>query len=1321
MKQQAALDAPLGTTPRVLLVGGAARWADVLAPSVRAAGASLHMAATLADVLAQDRVGLVAAVCLDEADLGRGTDTAYFEHPPHWTLCLLCSSPPPNDDAAWTAYDEILVLPADTWRAQHVVARALRRIHAAPEPIFHGSPEPMMQINMSGGIARANAALAALTGLPVERLRGPLEQTPLPGSVVALIKQLARQVAEGGDFAEGDVVVALTEGAQVSWRLRARPLSDPNGMPDGCLVTWSDTSEAHRSAQELRRLNFFFDTLLQDPNIILACSHETGSCLVWNRGAEEILGYTPEEAADGNWLWEHLWPDPDLRKEYLAVLTEVAHRRTPLYTIETPLRTRSGAQKIIAWDLRPLLGEMGEGSWAICLGRDVTGQRAAEQQHAALLERQQRQQRAILELATDPDIAGGILPDAFDAVLEAAFVTLCPGRTSLWIAAADGRTLTCVDARTSSGRHPRGPTVIFEQCPEFFEAIELERVVAATNAGEDRRVQTFCALIAQGAPATSVLAAAVRYAGQIRGLLLLEQQDQPRQWATDETAIAAEFADMAAQALINEERTRSAQALERSETLFRTITEQSGEGIVLLHQTGQFFLANRAFCAMTGYRPDELRALTLAQLMPLGTSCPLNRNLPVEERSEEVTLIRSDSTTFVADLSIHDIVLEDERALMCIVRDVTERTLFQRALKREHDFISAVFDTAGAMVAVLDRQGRVERFNRHFQQRTRFDQQAVRGKCLWDLFDAPEERELVREQVALLLAGRPYSNFESSWHTSTGEFAVVAWSNTVLTDSAGEVEHVIATGIDVTDRHRVEAERLRLAQAVDQAGEAIFITNIDGIIQYVNPAFEQLTGYGRDEAIGNTPSLIKSGHHEPQLYEDLWSALRAGQVWRGHLINKRRDGTPIELESTISPVRAADGNITHYVSVNRDVTNEMRLERQLRQSQKLEAIGTLAGGIAHDFNNILAVILGFSELVRDGLPEDSAGARNLGEVIGAVERARGLVEQMLTFSRHVEAQRRPVQVGLVVKEALTLMRASIPTTVEFVTRIASPAGTVLADPSQIHQVIMNLTTNAYHAMQPDGGCLQVTVEDVTLRGQRARLHPELREGDYVRLVVSDTGHGMDEDTIERIFDPFFTTKEQGKGTGLGLAVVHGIVTALEGAITVQSAPEKGSTFEVLLPRVAPGQPEHNDEDRTVPLGRGQRVLVVDDEPGVLQMNRHVLEHLGYRVRACTSSAEALRVFKRTPHAWDAVVTDQTMPRLTGIALANHILAQRPELPVIIATGYSEDLDADRARALGLRGFLQKPYSRQILARAMHEVLVEGRPFATNAEQLRPEA
>jgi PAS domain S-box-containing protein len=1300
----------------------------MLAPAAQDAGVLLEEVATPVDAAERAAMALVAAVCLDgSVPLSGALKRVARER--RWTVSLLTPSPPSESAADELAeFDEILVLPADVWRARHVFAQAVRRARGVGsmgvllEQIFDGSHRPMTVLNHDGAIGRANVAFGAFTGLPVECLRGPLEQTPLPPGVVTLLKRLAERTAAGEERVEGDVQVSLAEGAQALWRLQARPLYRLDGATGGCLVTWCDASDERRSAQEFEKLTLFFDTLLRDPNIILACVHESGRCSVWNRGAEEILGYTPEEAADGVWLWKHLWPDPEEREGYHAVLLEMAHGGAPVYTIETPVHTRGGVRKILSWDVRPLHGELGEGAWSICLGRDVTEQRSAEHQHAARLERLGRQQHAILELATDPSIANGVLPDAFSAVAEAACFTLRATRVSLWVAAADGRTFKCVDMLTGDGgRHSRGPTITYEQCPEFFEAVELERVVAVSHAGEDIRVKRFCTLLSSDTPAVSALASGIRYSGRIRGLFLCEHTDEPRSWAADEITIAAEFADVVAQALINEERARSAQALERSETLFRTITEQSGEGIVLLQQDGHFFLTNRAFCAMTGYRPDELRVLTLSQLMPLGAVCALNQELSAEEQSGEVTLIRKDGTTFVADLSVHDLVLEDAEVVMCLVRDVTERTVFQRALRREHEFISAVFDTAGALVAVLDKEGRLERFNRHFQQRTGFDLGEVRGKCLWEMFDAVDEREQVREQVQLLLAGRPHSNFESAWHTSAGEYAVVAWSNTVLTDSAGEVEYVIATGIDVTDRHRAEAERLRLAQAVEQTGEAIFVTDVGGLIQYVNPAFEQLTGYSREEAIGSTPALIKSGQQDSAVYKELWKALHTGRVWRGRLVNKRRDGAFIELESTISPVRSASGNITNYVSVNRDVTNEVRLERQLRQSQKLEAIGTLAGGIAHDFNNILAVILGFSELVREDLPEESGSARNLREVIGAVERARGLVEQMLTFSRHVEMPRRPVQVGLVVKEALKLMRASIPTTVEFVTRVAPQTGTVFADPSQIHQVVMNLCTNAYHAMQQNGGVLQVTVDNVTLPAQRADLHPQLREGEYVQLVVADTGHGMSEETLERIFEPFFTTKEQGKGTGLGLAVVHGIVTALDGAILVQSNLTTGTTFEVLLPRVSSDYSSQVEEDRYVPIGRGERVLVVDDEPGVLKMNQEILERLGYRVQACNSSSEALNLFEKEPHAWDIVVTDQTMPKLTGVALATRILERRPELPIIIATGYSEELDLERAQALGMRGFLQKPYNRQALARAMHDLLVQDKIFTTNVEPRTKEA
>jgi signal transduction histidine kinase len=378
-----------------------------------------------------------------------------------------------------------------------------------------------------------------------------------------------------------------------------------------------------------------------------------------------------------------------------------------------------------------------------------------------------------------------------------------------------------------------------------------------------------------------------------------------------------------------------------------------------------------------------------------------------------------------------------------------------------------------------------------------------------------------------------------------------------------------------------------------------------------------------------------------------------------------------------------------------------RLEAQLVQSQKMEALGTLAGGIAHDFNNILAAIIGFGELLRDHAPQESRERRHAQRVLDAGLRGRELVRQMLTFSRQAELEKKPMGLSMIVKESAALLRAFIPSTVTINVNVKSESGVILGDPTQISQVLMNLATNAAHAMREKGGALDIELSDFSVspsNGNPLGIEPGL----YMKLTVRDTGAGIPPEIIDRIFDPFFTTKEVGEGTGLGLSVVLGIVKQSRGYITVESEPGKGSTFDVYFPKIVE-EPAPALSKETIPLGN-ERILFVDDEEVLVEMGEELLAELGYEVTCRTSSGEALALLKEDPLRFDLVITDVTMPEMTGVDLAREALAIRPDLPIIMCTGYSHLVNADAAEAAGIRAFVMKPLTKRDIARIIRQVL-----------------
>ncbi|MFQ6113749.1 MAG: ATP-binding protein, partial [bacterium] len=424
------------------------------------------------------------------------------------------------------------------------------------------------------------------------------------------------------------------------------------------------------------------------------------------------------------------------------------------------------------------------------------------------------------------------------------------------------------------------------------------------------------------------------------------------------------------------------------------------------------------------------------------------------------------------------------------------------------------------------------------------------------------------------------------------------------------------------------------------------------------------------------------------------------------------EGNARNVEVHCHPIFDSEANLSQVIEYCIDITERKRaeeekskLEARLRQAQKMEALGTLAGGIAHDFNNLLWVIMGNTEMSLRKLPEDSPVRTKQQEILTASKRAQKLIEQILTFSRHQEQERRPVQIHLIVKEVLRLLEATLPPTIEIRQNIDEECGSVVADPTRIHQMIMNLCTNAYQAMGENGGLLEVSLGVFKVNARTIKSSPELQKGSYVELTISDTGCGMDKATMERIFDPFFTTKEVGQGTGLGLATVHGIVTSLGGAIRVYSEAGKGSTFRVFLPRSDRSVSEEPTSQAESPEFKGkEHILVVDDEKQVTAMVRDMLEALGYDITAQTSGVEALEQFRAQPDKFDLVITDQTMPEMTGIELAEQVVHLRPDIPVILVTGFSKMVTEEKIKNRGIREYLKKPIDLNDLESVVRRVL-----------------
>jgi PAS domain S-box-containing protein len=528
-------------------------------------------------------------------------------------------------------------------------------------------------------------------------------------------------------------------------------------------------------------------------------------------------------------------------------------------------------------------------------------------------------------------------------------------------------------------------------------------------------------------------------------------------------------------------------------------------------------------------------------------------------------------------------------------------------------------------------------------------------------------------------------------------------------------------------------------------GDAVIATDLAGRITFMNSVAEELTGWTFHEVLMKPAARvfnIINEHTRKQVKSPVAKVLEEGMVvgLANHTILIRQNGTEVAIDDSGAPIRDKDGVTRGVVLVFRDITDRKRTdealrkahdelekrieertaelrqaydrlmgetkerekaEAELRQAQKMEALGTLSGGIAHDFNNILAAIIGFSEIAADRIPAESGVQRQLKRIREAGLRGRDLVKQMLTFSRKTEQEKKPLPMADIVKESVKLLRATIPATISINVNVKNNSGLILGDPVQIQQVLMNLCTNAAYAMREKSGTLDIELCDYLVSPSVGS--DGMKPGPYMRLTVRDTGEGIPTDIMHKIFDPFFTTKKLGEGTGLGLSVVHGIVKQHDGYIMAESEPYKGSAFTVCFPEIAGELGAGVVGDDALPTG-SERILFVDDEEALVEMGENSLSDLGYQVESRRSSREALALFKLDPSRFDLVITDQTMPELTGVNLAKEILATRPDMPIIMCTGFSHLVDADTAKAAGIRAFAMKPLTKREIARTIREVL-----------------
>jgi len=739
-----------------------------------------------------------------------------------------------------------------------------------------------------------------------------------------------------------------------------------------------------------------------------------------------------------------------------------------------------------------------------------------------------------------------------------------------------------------------------------------------------------------------------------------------------------------------------------------------------------------------------LTILAMVSVVWIGFAVALHLVRPIRALTVAVQRIGGgDLKTELVEIRRHDEVGELARAfrqmqeeLQALYKSMEQQLgeikQAEQALKKSEGKYRELVENANSIILRMDKDGNITFFNEFAQQFFGYAEDEILGKNVIGTI-VPEIESTGRDLKGLIQdMGRypeRYINNLNENMRRNAERVWIAWTNKPIHDADGKVMEILCIGNDITERKQAEEElrdsQRRLTDIIEFLPDATIVIDKDAKVIAWNRAIEIMTGVMATEMLGKgnyeyalpfygtrRPILIDLVFQPKEEIQEQYSNINwQGDVLIGEAYIPDLRGNKAYLFGKASPLYDTKGSIIGAIETIRDITERIRIEKereklqsQLIQAQKMEAVGTLAGGIAHDFNNILSGIMGYSELCLKAMQDRPKVYHHLKQVLTAAERAKDLVRQILTFSRKAEQEKRPLALAPIVEEVVNFMRASLPTTIEFIQKIVDTSDVIVGDPTQMHQILVNLCTNAGHAMKETGGVLEIVLEEVVIDANDRLSRPPMRHGHYLVLTVRDTGHGIPAENIERIFEPYFTTKEKGAGTGLGLAVVHGIVKDHGGEIRVYSEIGKGTTIRVYLPLMEKEEEEGKHMKEALLPGKGEAILFIDDEKMVVDLSRELLEELGYRVVTETDPVKAIEAFKEGSGAFDLVITDKTMPHLTGFEVAREIRLISKDIPILLCSGFQEKEDLEKLAPLGIDRLITKPIRMTTLAKAIRDVL-----------------
>ncbi|MFH0824558.1 MAG: PAS domain S-box protein, partial [Pseudomonadota bacterium] len=752
--------------------------------------------------------------------------------------------------------------------------------------------------------------------------------------------------------------------------------------------------------------------------------------------------------------------------------------------------------------------------------------------------------------------------------------------------------------------------------------------------------------------------------------------------------------------------------LQESEERFRLAFQTSPDAVNINRMSdGLYVDVNSGFTELTGYTRDEVLGKTYEEVSIWhGPKDRLRLVDALREtghvRNLEAKFRLKDGTARTGLMSARIVALNGEDHILSVTRDVEDWKKAEAALAESEAKYKDLFENSTDLIYTHDLEGSFISVNEAFSRLLGYDAEECLKLGVMGLIDHAGLPITVEYPSLINKSGWEGSgSYETAVRAKDGR---LVWLevNSRLLRKEGKVVGVHGTARDVTARKEADVERARLYAAVEQAGESVILTNAKGSILYVNPAFEEITGYAKDEVLGKNPKILGSEKHNKAFYDEMWAVLQKGEVWRGRLTNKKKDGTVFEETATISAVRDRQGRTVNYVIVGRDVTTEIMLQRQLLHAQKMEAVGTLAGGIAHDFNNLLQAILGCTDLLLICGNASDPDVQKLEIIRKAARDGAELVSRILTFSRKTEPKTRPMDLNEEIRKVERLLRRTMAKMIDVRPILADGLRIIEADPVQIEQVLINLAVNAQQAM-PYGGELIIETSNISMTDELPRTALNAKPGKYVLLTVSDTGIGMEPGLMDRIFEPFFTTKADGEGTGLGLAMVHGIVSQLGGCIACDSEPGTGTSFRIYFPAAGSSIIEDLAVTGEMPAFGTETVLLVDDDDRVREIGRQMIRMGGYRVLTAHGGEAALEIYSGFADEISIVVLDMIMPGMGGKRCLEELLRINAKVKVLVASGYPQNGPLSDKAGKGACGFISKPYDGKAILGAIRKVLNQG--------------